>query len=218
MTTHPFPLGRRLEPNHDPKSRNFAAPAATVTTKSWQHYGGVLDQGQLGSCTGNAMAQALNTKPLHRAYSAYLTEADAVALYSLATTLDPFPGAYPPEDTGSDGLSVAKAARQQGRIGSYVHGFGLQHTLEALMAGPVLLGTPWYEGMFNPTTQGFVTISGRVAGGHEYLLLGVNAYQKYVTCLNSWGNGWGLRGMFRMTYATLSRLLSEDGDATQPVR
>lgn len=218
MTRTPFPLGRKLEPNHDPRSLNFPAPAAAVITKQWTHYGPILDQGQVGSCTGNAMAQSLNTAPLHRARQPYLTEADAVSLYSLATQLDAYQGTYPPTDSGSDGLSVAKAAQQQGRITQYSHAFGLDHALEALMTGPVLLGTPWFAAMFQPDSKGFVKPTGALAGGHEYALVGVNVAAKYVTCLNSWSSSWGLSGFFRMTFDTLNTLLAQNGDAVLPRR
>lgn len=212
----PFPLGRVVE--HDPRSLSFPAPTAPVVTKSWTHYGEVLDQGQVGSCTGNAMAQAVNTKPVHKPRTAYLTEADAVALYSRATVLDGFAGTYPPDDTGSSGLAVAKAAQERGLITSYTHAFGLDHALQALMSGPVIVGTPWYDDMFHPGPQGFLHIGGNVAGGHEWLVLGVNVTHKYVTALNSWGPSWGVRGRFRLTFDDFGRLLSEQGDVVQPVR
>lgn len=218
MTGTPFPLGRKVDVHHDPRSLNFPATTATVVSKTWKHYGPVLDQGQVGSCTGNAMAQSLNSRPLNGAAGTYLTEVDALALYSLATQVDTYPGTYPPDDTGSDGLSVAKAAQQQGRITQYDHAFGLEHTLEALMSGPVLLGTVWLHDMFHPDSKGFVRATGAVAGGHEYVLLGVALASKYVTCLNSWSGAWGLNGRFRMTFDTLAALLDQQGDAVLPRR
>lgn len=212
----PFPLGRRVE--HDPRSLAYPAPAASVTSKSWTHYGPILDQGQVGSCTGNAMAGALNTRPLHTLRAPLLTEDDALRLYSEATELDNAPGSYPPDDTGSSGLAVAKAAQKEGRIGSYQHAFGLDHALQSLMSGPVLIGSNWYEGMFHPSSAGLVTISGSVAGGHEYLAVGVSVPRRTVTCVNSWGASWGRRGRFTLTWDTLDRLLSEQGDVTVPVR
>lgn len=210
-------LGRHVE--HDPRSRAFPAPAtATITSKTWRHYGRILDQGQVGSCTGNAMAQALNTHPLHVSRTPYLTEGDADALYSLATSLDDVPGAWPPDDTGSSGLAVAKAAQEKGYITGYTHAFGLDHTLAALMNGPLIVGTNWTQNMFHPDAHGFVKPTGAVAGGHEYLLLGVNTDRGYATFLNSWGADWGLRGRFHMTLDDFGALLANGGDATQPVR
>jgi hypothetical protein len=210
----PFPLGRKVE--HDQRSRAFAFTprlATTVVKKTWRRYGDVLDQGQLGSCTGNAMTHALNSLPLHKTGTTVWKEATAVMIYSAATALDDFPGAYPPDDTGSSGLGVCKAAVNMGLITRYDWAFGFDHTLQTLMTGPVLVGTNWYEGMFYPNSSGVVTISGNPAGGHEYLLVGVDPGKKLLTFQNSWSNLWGLNGRFLMSYDSFKRLLSEDGDA-----
>jgi len=104
--TTPHPLGRRLEPNHDPKSRAFQAFTAGALTKTRHRlYGQPLDQGDLGSCTGNAAAHLLNTAPFHIPRHRLYYEPAAVLFYSQATQIDPFDGQYPPEDTGSDGLT-----------------------------------------------------------------------------------------------------------------
>ncbi len=216
MTATPFPLGRKVQ--HDPRSRNFPAPATgTLVSKSWSHYGGVLDQGQLGSCTGNAMAQCVNTKPVHLPRGRLLVEDDAVRLYSRATEVDDAPGTYPPDDTGSSGLAVSKAAQEAGWISAYQHAFGLDHVLAAVGNGPLIVGTNWYDDMFHAGPQGMLHVGGNVAGGHEWLLLGVNVTHSYVSCLNSWGDAWGVRGRFRLTFDDLGRLLAEQGDAVQPV-
>jgi len=211
----PYPLGRTL--SHDPRSRNFAAPLApALKTVMHTHYGPVLDQGNLGSCTGNALSQALNTKPLHARRGKYLTEADAVRLYSAATRLDEFDGEYPPTDTGSSGLAVCKAALAEGLIRSYSHAFGLDQCLAALVLQPVIVGTEWTDAMFEPDSKGFVHPTGNVAGGHEYCLLGLNVRDEYVTAINNWSVTWGLRGRFRIRFADLGTLLQAQGDVTVP--
>jgi hypothetical protein len=215
-TTRPFPLGRVVE--HDPRSLAYPAEATLpIITKTWRHYGAVLDQGRVGSCTGNAMAQAVNTRPLH-VPPRILTETDALALYGRATVLDGYPGTYPPDDTGSSGLAVAKAAREAGYITAYSHAFGLDHALAALMHGPLIVGTDWHEDMFTPDAHGFVRPTGAVAGGHEYVLLGVDPHHKVLTFLNSWSASWGVHGRFRMTFADFDTLLREQGDVILPRR
>jgi hypothetical protein len=183
-------------------------------------YGLPLDQGSLGSCTGNACAGALNTVPVHHTRDRVLKETDAVKLYSLATTLDPYDGSYPPEDTGSDGQSVAKAARRLGYISEYRHAFSIDQALQALMSGPVITGVRWYDAMFEPTAQGFVHIGGNVAGGHEFLVRGYTAGRKpYVRCVNSWGKSWGpLGGEFKLFVSEWEQLLADGGDVTVLVR
>lgn len=215
----PHPLGRLL--NHDPRSRAFpfsGRPEAAAVVKSvrWTRRAPILDQGSLGSCTGNAAAGWLGTDDAEVRGRADVTEALAVDIYSDATRIDPFDGQYPTDDTGSDGLSVCKVLKKRGLIGSYTHCFSLADVLAALQSGPVLVGTNWYDGMFNPGSRGLVEISGAVAGGHEYVAEGVDVDRQEVVFANSWGGSWGEGGHFRLTYATLTRLLSEDGDATVP--
>lgn len=214
-----YGLGRLV--NHDPRSRAFpfaARPeaAAPVGTVRWTRRAAILDQGQLGSCTGNAAAGWLGTDDAQQQGRADVTEALAVDLYSAATKLDPWPGAWPPDDTGSDGLSVCKVLQARGLISSYTHCFGLGDVLAALQSGPVITGTNWYEGMFEPAARGLVEISGAVAGGHEYVVEGVDVERRELVFANSRGANWGEHGHFRMSYETYSRLLSEQGDATVP--
>jgi hypothetical protein len=180
----------------------------------WTRRAPILQQGRLGSCTGNAAAGWLGTDDAVQPGRADVTEALAVDIYSAATRIDPFDGAYPPEDTGSDGLSVAKVLKARGLIGSYTHCFSLGDVLAALQSGPVITGTPWYDGMFTARARGLVEISGPVAGGHEYVVEGVDTDRAEVICANSWGPEWGEGGHFRMSYDTYARLLAEDGDAT----
>lgn len=206
-----YGLGRLI--HHDPRSRDFPAKvAATHKPVSHRHYGAVLDQGNLGSCTGNAMAQALNTVPF-RIKGRVLREKDAIELYSAATRLDVFPGEYPPTDTGATGLAVAKAAQQHGYIDSYTHAFGFDQFLGALQLSPVLLGIGWHQSMFTPDARGYVHPDGNEVGGHEIVAIRDDA-KDTVTILNSWGSGWGMGGMFKLSYADLRALLADHGDAT----
>ena len=210
-----YGLGRTVW--HDEASRQFPAATAPLRTVQHQLRAPVLDQGQLGSCTGNAISQALNTDPLIPVGRRVLTEDDAVAIYSWATHHDPYPGAYPPEDTGSSGLAVAKAVKHLKLISSYHHAFGLQHTLEALVLQPVIIGIPWKSTMFDVGADGYLDISGSTVGGHEVCLTGLDVKFKTVTLLNSWGPGWGASGHAFLRWADLGALLSQDGDVTVPV-
>jgi Papain family cysteine protease len=210
-------LGRVAQ--FDERSRAFAAAApGEVRTVLWAHAGGVLDQGDLGACTGFATAHAVNTRPVHKPRGRYLTGDDGEDLYSRATYLDPFPGVWPDDDTGSSGLAVCKAAKEAGHITRYEWAFGFDHLLSALQSGPVMVGTNWYGTMFHTDDRGVIDIGGRVVGGHEYLILGCAMRDEYATALNSWGPRWGVRGRFRIPFPIMRRLLDEDGDAVQPIR
>ena len=214
-------LGRHVE--HDPRSRDFPAlvdSAAPLQTVHHRTGGLPLDQGNVGSCTGNACAGALNTQPLHVARGRYLTEVDALALYESATLLDTQPGSYPPTDTGSSGLAVAKAAKAKGLISAYRHAFGIEGALGALQQGPVITGVHWYESFDQPDSAGMVWIGGQVRGGHEFVVVGYVAQKvdPYVVAMNSWGKTYGLSGRYKFTVDTWTRLLAEDGDVTILVR
>lgn len=143
-------LGRHVY--HDSRSRGFAAPeggAGAWRSVRHQRFIPVLDQGQVGSCTGNAAAGCLGTgqfwgqatQQTLSAADATHDEGEAVKLYSAATALDQIKGTYPPDDTGSDGLSVAKACQNAGLISGYTHAFSLDALLSALSTQPVIVGT-----------------------------------------------------------------------------
>lgn len=217
------PLGRHVE--HDDRSRAFAFSAARkanpLRTIHHPRYG-ILNQGELGSCTGNAAAGAMNTKPLHRPKTRLLTQKDAVELYAIATTLDAWPGAFPPEDTGSSGIAVAKALQQKGLITSYYWAFSVEEALSALMEAPFITGLNWYESMDVPDANGLVKVEGQIRGGHEFEVIGFQTGRNFSTsiedslvlCANSWGPNWGKKGRFALTVASFRQLLSEHGDVT----
>lgn len=214
-------LGRSVL--HDSRSLAFrvAPPAKTTVSKTWARKTAILDQGGLGSCTGNAATGALGSEPFYDTLTAKLSaglkldENEAVSLYSKATELDPFTGTYLPDDTGSNGLSVAKAAQKAGLISGYVHALSLDDVIAALQTSPVIVGTNWYSGMDDPDAAGLVVASGSVRGGHEYLCRGVDLQRMLLHFDNSWGSAWGNKGSFTYSFDTMTRLLSEDGDATQ---
>jgi len=221
------PLGRHV--HHDPRSRAYAyapragAKAGAYVSAKHQRHIPVLDQGNVGSCTGNACEGAVGTSGIFDALpealrpsttDAAANETAAVHLYSRATQLDGIPGAYPPNDTGSDGLSVAKAAKEKGLISGYLHAFSLDAALKALEQQPIIVGIDWYEGFDNPGSTGLVQISGAVRGGHEIVFDEIDVAKKIVWFTNSWGTSWGVNGRANMSFDTLGRLLKRDGDAT----
>lgn len=211
-----YKLGRHV--NHDPKSRDYAFGATKPPgTVLWNHSAPVLDQGDLGSCTGNALAQWLNVTINKRINRPTMTEKNAVALYSTATRLDDAPGQYPPTDTGSSGLAVCKAGVRAGYLTSYRHTFSFDAFLSTVQHAPVIVGTAWYEGMFEPDKDNVLKPTGAVAGGHEYLILGVDTNKQLVTILNSWSSSWGKNGRAFIRFDDFRALLADSGDVTVPI-
>jgi hypothetical protein len=139
------------------------------------------------------------------------------SLYASPPDSTTFDGTYPPEDTGSSGFAVAKAGVALGYLSAYQHAFGFVHFAEAIQLQPVIIGSNWFEAMYEPDARGFVKPVGEIAGGHEFLALGINYVGQYVTCLNSWGPSFGINGSFRLTFADFTALLQQDGDVTVPI-
>ena len=223
-------LGRHIE--HDIRSLAYlieddviagvriAERAQPVTSIIWPRYSQILDQGNISSCTGNALTGALGCAPFvnSAADAGQYNENFAVKLYEEATTLDNFPGSYPPDDTGSSGLAVAKAAKRDGYITSYKHATSLNGLLHALQKGPVIVGATWYSGFDSPDATGRVEITGYVRGGHEFVVRGCDAVNKLLIADNSWGTNYGLGGSFNFTFDTWNRLRNNGADCTIPLR
>lgn len=208
-------LGRHVI--HDERSRGFALPVSidrsTWRTKSIRLYDPSPNPNQIiGNCTGCAKAMMFNSVG-NRVAGRVLTMADADKIYSLATTIDPWPGSYPPDDTGSSGLAAAKAAQRLKIGGEYRWLFGgADEIVQAVMDGHVVnVGTNWYESMFtNRYADGVpLTISGAVAGGHEWQVHGYNLTHDLVKG-RCW---WGSFRDFWIKRADLDRLMHESGDA-----
>ncbi len=211
-------LGRHV--CHDERSRAFAMAGLTGRLFSVQHkrHCDPFDQGDVGSCTGNAAAGALMTDPVYRGGEA-MTEVSAVEIYKLATQLDSIHGTYPPDDTGSSGLAAAKACKKLGYLRAYLHAFGLNQALAGLAMDPLIIGINWYDGFDAPEgTAAELKISGEPRGGHEVVLDGLDVENGYVHGTNSWGLDWGNLGRFVMSFGTFKRLLYEGGDAMRFVR
>lgn len=218
-------LGRHIA--HDPRNRMFQAQrTATVpaTNVRHRHFGAKLNQGNIGACTGFAGANCINTMPIRGSIrpKPTMTNDNALAFYRGATSRDPFPGAYPPDDSGSSGLYVCQEMQAEGLITSYEWAFGFQHGLEAIGLSPLMQGTYWTEDMFNPEADGRVRPTGQDAGGHEYTWVGIEYRSSRQPStnrswfLNSWGL-WGKSGYFYMTWDDHEALLNRDGDLIRPV-
>lgn len=196
-------------------TRRSTSKAKTVI---WQRRAPIFDQGDLGSCTGNAAAGARGTDSKGRQGDASMNEDVAVDLYSLFTRLDPFPGQYKPDDTGSSGTAACKGMKQRGWISSYRWAFSLAGMLTALKEGPVLLGVAWTTEMDEPDANGRVTYGGTVRGGHEFLCRGFDASENLFVFDNSWSTSFGDNGSFYMTPADVKKMLANNGDVKLPVQ
>lgn len=224
-------LGRHVE--HDERSKNFAFMAKAATPKRvntyWSSAIPPLNQGDVGSCTGNAMAQWLNTDyatsiRMSMRAGHQLREEDALNIYTRATKLDNIPGFYPEEDTGSTGNAAAKAARGMKLLVGYSWLFSFTSVQAAIEKTPLMVGTLWTNTMFNPK-NGLVKVGSmadsNIAGGHEYLMVGISWTDKVFIFRNSWGDsevweGCKPGGYFTMSFSDFRKLQEADGDVTVP--
>lgn len=217
-TTDPR-LGRHVL--HDSRSRRYAAPAKDprkLTSVRHTVNIPIMDQGNVGSCTGHAGTAAIASDVFWSGGAVVLQNQDpheyAVDLYSEATRLDPWPGQYEPDDTGSDGLSIAKALQGRGLVSGYTHAFSLEAALTALAERVVLIGSSWLDEMYRVTAEGHVMVGGPVVGGHEFALDELDVERQRVWIRNSWGTSWGVEGRGWISWDELGRLLADDGDCT----
>jgi hypothetical protein len=223
---------------HDSRSLRYAygvLPKSAIVKTKWTRRIPILDQGQLGSCTANAFTGCIGTDSrqrsgvstvtvkadshsLFRPGATKLDENFAVGFYSLETLDDAYPGNYPPDDTGSDGLGAMAAGKELGLVDTYKHAFSIAAVQSALMAGPVLWGTEWLNSMFTTDSKGFLVAdkSSGVAGGHELVLTGYDPATDTYDGDNSWGTSFGIDGSFKVSGTDLKYLLSQDGDITVP--
>jgi hypothetical protein len=209
-------LGRQVV--HDPRSRNFAFQATEPPRRDIQLrvYGPKLRPNQeIGCCTGVDAAVKRNTVG-NRVAGQVLTMKDAIRIYSRATSLDPWPGSYPPHDTGSSGLAACKASQEFGLISQYEWIFsGVDGVYAALAAGhSVGVGTWWLRKMWTVDPQtGLVEVGGPRDGGHQWTITG---YRKRYDAFHGecwWGDDWGIKGRFLIRRNDLANLLADDGDA-----
>lgn len=208
--------------------------ASTRRARTWDLPYDALDQGGTGTCTAHAAVQALMCAPFRHAPARL--GFTAFQLYREGILHDGWPQNDPeatsPADNsglqfGSDGRAMAKALEVRGWISEYRWGWTVEDIIEWLLErGPVMIGTNWYDSMFNVDHEGRIKIgpTSPIAGGHETVLRRVSKPRGLFLLRNSWGRrfngtGLGLPG-FRcrpgegiLDAETLHRLMRENGDA-----
>lgn len=212
-------LGRQLV--HDPRSRNYphlvAVDRSTWHDKAIRLYDPHPNPNQpVGNCTLCAKAMQLNAVG-NRRLGRVLNMDWALRGYSIATRLDPFPGAYLPDDTGSSGLASAKTAQQTGDGGEFRWLFGGADEIVSTVCSPrplvVSVGTWWYGDMFSGSGQWvglpMLRPTGGRVGGHQYAIRGYDK-DKDLALGRCW---WGGFRDFWISRTDLDSLVRDGGDA-----
>jgi hypothetical protein len=229
----PYALGRHYE--HDERSEAFTISAPPVSPKTifWSDAAPILNQGNIGGCVGWTGADILNTdmfKPVRDKMNKgqYFTDADGLRFYELATQNDSTPGSYPPDDTGSSGLGLAKALKKLGLIDKYEHGFGLNHFFAGIMTQPLAMGTLWTNDLFTPDSEGIIHLGAltedNIAGGHEWGCRGIDMERGLALGRNHWAANWDTvslpsdsikqSGEFWIPLEDVETLINNAGDMT----
>jgi hypothetical protein len=225
-TTVDDPRLDRLE-EFDEASRDFRIGAVTdatqpLTTKLWTipDTEAVLDQGPDGACVGFGVTNELRFNPVP---ITGLNEAFAKqSIYWQAQRMDQWPGgSYPgatPVYEGTSVLAGIKVATKMGFYGEYRWAFTEPELAAAIpQFGPSVIGIPWTTTMFHPDAKGFLRPTGKVAGGHCVLVIGItitgSTGDGYYTIYNSWGGQWGDQGTAKISRRNLAKLLKQNGDA-----
>lgn len=179
-----------------------------------------LDQGSDGACVGFSWSHELAARPVE---IQGITNSTALNTYYQAQQVDEWEGgAYPgavPFYEGTSVLAGAKAIQAQNHMKEYRWAFSLHDALLAIgYQGPGILGLYWTEDMFEPDENGFVKLTGEIAGGHAILVRAISVKKKYVTLANSWGESWGKGGDCYMTFEDFEKALLNDGEFCVPVQ
>lgn len=206
-------LGRLIDP--DPRDLNYPMRALLrvvppITSRYWWSQGAWLDQGETGTCVGHAWAHWIEDGP-----KTWPGTVDPVAIYNEACKLDPWPeNDYGDLLYGTSLRAGVQAVQARGKVTEYRWAWDASTVVDALLTkGPVVIGSYWYEHMFEPDDNGMIKVSGPNTGGHCYILNGVNTVKGIVRVKNSWGQSWGKMGQAFLRIQDLDRLIKEDGEA-----
>lgn len=210
MTEH-VGLGRLPAPDSRDASYPLRAMVPTTTDRKYRYWypnGWWGDQGRTSQCVAYSWTHWLEDGPITHKGPAPIVEPASV--YNDAQVVDEWPGE---NYNGTSVRAGAKVLADRGLIGEYLWAWDLETVVRTILdVGPVVVGTNWYSDMFEPS-QGIIKVSGYVAGGHAYLLNGVNRNKGMIRLKNSWGRDWGSRGHAYISFEDMDRLVKEDGEA-----
>lgn len=209
-----FSLGRKAAP--DERDKNFLArkslpkKASARRYRNWGDTGYWGDQGDEPECVGFGWVHYLENSP-HTWGTTKTPIYNPRELYKEAQMVDEWPGE---NYNGTSTRAGAKVLQSKGFIKTYGWGFDLNTAVQWLLEkGPIAIGANWYEKFFFPNGKGLIEIGGAIAGGHQWLINGINLDTGLVRNKQSWRRDrYGINGRFWMKLETLERLIHEDGE------
>jgi hypothetical protein len=197
-------------------------------------------QGATGTCVEHGGVHFLKCAPMKTRSEAKLPP--QFSLYRKIVLVDEWPSNDGESTAPVSGLQSGTSVRALMKVlvsEGYVEGYAWEFTYSPASEwvrrnGPVIVGTSWYESMFNLTREGFakITPTTTLAGGHCYLWVGSNTKRGIDLWANSWEH-WGVdrkaftskagtvtlanstqRGFFLTSAEDTERLIHEDGEVT----
>jgi hypothetical protein len=176
--------------------------------RNWNADGWWGNQGDKPYCVGYSWAHWVEDGPVEHGGIAPIVPPELI--YSQAQKLDAWPG------ENYDGTSVrggVKFLKQQNVIESYYWAFDIETLIKAVFElGPVVVGTNWYSSMFRPDKNGVIRPTGKIVGGHAYVINGVDKNKKLFRIKNSWGKNWGKNGYAYISFNDMTKLINQNGE------
>lgn len=136
---------------------------------------------------------------------------DTKDLYEVLRLFDGIDGDY----EGTTVRAGAKVLQKLGVISEYRWAETVQDVIDAVTyIGPMVVGTEWTERMNDPTSRQFIIKpTGKVVGGHAYMINGVDKEKELFRIKNSWGTSWGDGGLAYIRFSDFEQLLNNRGEA-----
>lgn len=218
-------------PRHDERSRAFSVERIVNTEepdieREWVT-GPIINQGAEGACVGFGWTNEFTAEPYPDPWAdESIATTYAFNHYHRAREIDEFDdNTY---TSGSSVLAGAKVAVERGLIGEYSWCYSTLYAKYAVMQlGPVVLGVPWYQEMYNTDEAGRVIVHhdmNNFVGGHCLTLTGyypkkefrysdgrVETVERVFRWTNSWGPTYGDGGHGYITFEDLDKLLNTYG-------
>jgi C1A family cysteine protease len=196
----------------------------------------IKDQGDLGSCTGNAIASLIEEELVAK------TEISALFIYfqerKLEGSISNDSGAsirdgikacakvgacseqfypYIVEAFKKEPSALAYANAMHRKLLSYRRVSNLKEMLDCIASGHgIVMGFTVYESFLteevaNTGIMPYPKLLERAAGGHAVVAIGYNTHKKMLLVKNSWGDDWGQNGYFWMPFKVIqNRNMSDD--------
>lgn len=224
-------MERRLDwvPSFDQRNRLYGIRSLLDENKSkrsakfWKE-GTVLDQGSEGACVGFGWLAELIAEPYVPDEQPTPEFGNMLAhhFYKQAQQIDEWPG---DDYSGTSVLAGAKIMKEYGYIDEYRWCFDIDDIIDAVVSkGPVVIGIPWYSGMYRTNSLGLSSPIGQKVGGHCITLTGYHPAKIFgrqslevFKWRNSWGEDYGVGGSGYITVLDLRKLFEEGGEACIPI-